>query len=179
MKFKKLTAALLAFTACVSLSGCTVPTEKSGGTRAETEGSTYVTTAATSSVESEETSETTAEETETETSFTEETELQTEEEVPEESEDTAAELKGIRPEFKEALDAYEEFFDEYCIIMKKYMENPLDMSILTEYYEFMEKADEWDEKIEAMDEGEMSDEEFAYYMEVTTRVLTKMLEIYQ
>lgn len=97
-----------------------------------------------------------------------------------EKENPAAEtLTGIRPEFKEALDSYEAFFDKYCDIMKKYMENPLDMSILTEYYEYVEKAEEMDEKLEALDDEEMSDEELEYYLEVTARVTTKMLEIYQ
>lgn len=97
----------------------------------------------------------------------------------EETKSASEPLTGIRPEFKEALDSYEEFFDEYCNIMKKYMENPLDMNILTEYSEYLEKAEEMDKKLEALDDGEMSDEELKYYLEVTTRVTTKMLEIYQ
>ncbi|MDE5742501.1 MAG: hypothetical protein K2H90_08655 [Oscillospiraceae bacterium] len=99
--------------------------------------------------------------------------------VTEEEKTSVAAPNGIRPEFKEALDSYEAFFDEYCDIMKKYIENPLDMSILMEYYEYIEKAEEMDEKLEALDDGEMSDEELAYYLEVTARITTKMLEIYK
>lgn len=99
--------------------------------------------------------------------------------IAEKKEDSTSTSNGIRPEFKEALDSYEAFFDEYCDIMKKYMENPLDMGILTEYYEYIEKAGEMDEKLDALDDDEWSDEETKYYLEVTTRVTTKMLEIYQ
>lgn len=99
--------------------------------------------------------------------------------VTEKKENPTSTSNDIRPEFKAALDSYEEFFDDYCDIMKKYIENPLDMSILTEYYEYIEKAEEMDEKLDALDDDEWSDEETKYYLEVTTRVTTKMLEIYQ
>ena len=51
-------------------------------------------------------------------------------------------IQGIRPEFKEAMDSYESFFDEYCEIMKKYNENPDDMSLLMDYLDFMTEYDE-------------------------------------
>lgn len=34
---------------------------------------------------------------------------------------------GLRPEFKEAMDAYEDFYGEYCDFMVKYKENPSDI----------------------------------------------------
>lgn len=176
MKIKKITTILWTVMMCVSLSSCEIPIETN---TTGTEESTYITITTTTAENVTNTESSIVEETET-TSYTEETELQIIEEINEESEEVSTEeLKGIRPEFKEALDAYEEFFDDYCEIMKQYMENPLDMSLLTKYGEYMEKADEMDEKIEALDDGEMSDEELAYYLEVTGRVLTKMLEIYQ
>lgn len=89
------------------------------------------------------------------------------------------ELKGIRPEFKEAMDSYEDFFDDYCDIMKQYMENPFDMSLLAKYSEYMTKAEEMNEKMDILGEGDMSDEEMAYYLEVTGRVTLKISEIYQ
>lgn len=39
----------------------------------------------------------------------------------------------IDPDFKKAMDSYEKFFDEYVAIMKKYANNPTDMSILADY----------------------------------------------
>lgn len=99
--------------------------------------------------------------------------------VTEKEETTSAGLNGIRPEFKEAMDSYEAFYDEYCDIMKKYMENPTDLTIFSQYSECLEKAEEFDEKIDAIDEDSLTPEEDAYYLEVTGRVLAKMLEIYQ
>lgn len=95
------------------------------------------------------------------------------------AETSATVSKGIRPEFKEAMDSYEAFYDEYCDIMKKYMENPTDLTIFSQYSECLEKAEEFDEKIDAIDEDSLTPEEDAYYLEVTGRVLAKMLEIYQ
>lgn len=87
--------------------------------------------------------------------------------------------EGIRPEFKEALDKYEEFYDEYVSILKKYNENPNDINIFGEYLECLEKLAEMSESLESLDDGEMSDEELKYYLEVTTRVTTKLLEVSQ
>lgn len=48
-----------------------------------------------------------------------------------EESDTEEELvDGLRPEFKEAMDSYEAFYDEYCAFMKKYMKNPTDLKLL-------------------------------------------------
>ena len=38
----------------------------------------------------------------------------------------------LDPEFKEMMDSYEAFFDEYIAFMEKYKENPTDMSLLSE-----------------------------------------------
>ena len=46
------------------------------------------------------------------------------------TEATAELIDGMRPEFKEAMDAYEAFYKEYCELLKKYTANPTDFSIL-------------------------------------------------
>lgn len=81
----------------------------------------------------------------------------------------------IRPEFKEAMDSYEEFFDEYAAFMKKYAESGGSLSMLSDYMEFLDKYTETMEAMEAWEEGEMSTEEAAYYLEVTTRINQKLL----
>lgn len=82
----------------------------------------------------------------------------------------------LRPEFKDAMDAYEEFYDEYCELMLKYSENPTDLTILSEYSEMMGKALEFDEKIAKWENEEMNDAELEYYLEVTNRVTKKLLD---
>ena len=98
----------------------------------------------------------------------------TAEPTPEPTPEPAA---GMRPEFKEAMDSYEAFYDEYCAFMKKYQENPADLSLLAEYANMMGKLTEMDEKFDAWENGDLNDEELKYYMEVQTRVTQKMLEV--
>ena len=84
---------------------------------------------------------------------------------------------SIRPEFKEALDSYEEFFDEYCSFMKKYKENPTDLGLLTEYADFLTKYTEAMKKLSALNDGSLNEEELKYYLQVTNRINEKRLEV--
>lgn len=83
----------------------------------------------------------------------------------------------IRPEFKEAMDTYEAFYDEYCKFMAEYKKNPSDFSLLGKYTEMLTKLTEMNEAFEAWDEGEMSNAELKYYLEVNSRVTQKMVGI--
>ncbi len=83
---------------------------------------------------------------------------------------------SIRPEFKAALDSYEEFFDEYCNFMKKYKENPTDFGLLTEYAEFLTKYTEAMKKMSALNDGSLNEEELKYYLQVTNRINEKLLD---
>lgn len=95
-----------------------------------------------------------------------------------EESDTEEELvDGLRPEFKEAMDSYEAFYDEYCAFMKKYMKNPTDLNLLTEYANMVQKDAEMAEKFKAWDNEEMNDAELKYYLDVNNRVMQKLLEV--
>lgn len=92
----------------------------------------------------------------------------------------AAEPSGnLRPEFKEAMDAYEEFYQDYVDFMKKYKENPSDLTLLANYASMMSDAAEMEEKFSAWDQGEMNADELQYYMEVSSRVLKLLAEVTQ
>lgn len=91
-----------------------------------------------------------------------------------ESETTVQVSNGIRPEFKEAMDAYEAFYKDYCDFMKKYSENPADLSMLTEYASMLVKLNEMNQAFESRDSADMNNEELKYYLDVNNRV-TKML----
>lgn len=101
----------------------------------------------------------------------------TETEVSEEDKPAENLVDGIRPEFKEALDSYEDFFDEYCDFMKKFNESPDDLSLLGEYTEYLTQYSETMEKMESLDDGEMNDAEMKYYLEVTTRINQKLIDV--
>ena len=103
---------------------------------------------------------------------------ETESVTSEETEAPAENLvDGMRPEFKEAIDSYEAFFDEYCEFMKKYNESPNDLTLLTQYAEYIAQYTDTMSKMEALDDGEMNDAETKYYAEVTSRINQKLLEI--
>lgn len=105
--------------------------------------------------------------------------IQTEppEQLEESTEPEITEAPGIRPEFKEAMDSYEEFYDGYCEFLRKYKENPTDYTLLAEYADMLSKAEEMEEKFNAWDESDLTNEELKYYLDVTTRIQKKMIDL--
>lgn len=106
------------------------------------------------------------------------------EEAPAEEEVTVEEspvetADSIRPDFKAAMDSYEAFYNEYYDFMKKYMENPTDLTLLGEYADMMSKSTEMSQSFEAWNEADMNDAELSYYLEVSNRVAQKLLEVAQ
>ena len=85
----------------------------------------------------------------------------------------------IRPEFLEAMDNYEAFFDEYIEFMKKYISADQDelIGLLGDYTSYMEQYIETMESFEALENEEMSTEEALYYAEVANRISVKLLEV--
>ena len=90
-----------------------------------------------------------------------------------------SQLPGVSPEFKTAMDSYETFFDEYVDFMQKFSENPSDLSLLMQYTEFMSQYTETMNDLNAIGESELTPEENAYYLEVMTRINSKLLEAAQ
>lgn len=84
----------------------------------------------------------------------------------------------IRPEFKEMLDDYETFMNDYCDFMVKYTNaNEEDTaSMLTDYLSLTSEELEWVDKINQMGNEEMNDSELQYYLEVTQRVTKKLTD---
>lgn len=87
-------------------------------------------------------------------------------------------VDGMRPEFKAAMDSYENFMNEYVNFMKKYMADPSDMSLLMDYADYMSKYSDFVEDFEEWeDDDDMNAAETAYYIDVQARVSKKLLEI--
>lgn len=93
------------------------------------------------------------------------------------TEDASAANTGLRPEFKAAMDAYEAFYDEYCAVLKKYSDNPTDMSLLTEYTDIITKSVEVNSAFEEWNDGTLNSEELAYFLDVNNRVMQKLVAI--
>lgn len=84
---------------------------------------------------------------------------------------------SIGAEFKAAMDSYEAFFDEYVAIMKKYKENPVDMSILADYANYMGQYADMMQKFEKWENEDLNAAELAYYIDVQARITKKLLEV--
>lgn len=104
---------------------------------------------------------------------------QNSETVGDKIEDTVLTAVGISPEFKEMMDSYEAFFDEYCEFMKKYSAADDPMSMFAEYSEFMMKYAEYMTKLDDVGKKEMTDEELLYYTEINLRIQENLLEVSQ
>ena len=87
------------------------------------------------------------------------------------------EENSVGAEFKAAMDSYEAFFDEYVAIMKKYKENPMDMSILADYASYMGQYADMMQKLEKWEGENLNAVELAYYVEVQARITQKLLEV--
>lgn len=84
-------------------------------------------------------------------------------------------VSGVRPEFKEAMDSYEAFFDEYIAFMERYNNSNNSMDMLTEYTNYMSKYTETMVALSQINDGSLSTEELAYYVEVNSRITQKLL----
>ena len=83
-------------------------------------------------------------------------------------------VDGMRPAFKEAMDAYESFYNEYCDFLSNYTKNPTDFSLLGQYAGMLSKAGEMDEAFKEWKEDDLNSAELQYYLEVNSRVLQKL-----
>lgn len=84
---------------------------------------------------------------------------------------------SIDPDFKAAMDGYEEFFDEYVAIMKRYQKNPADLSILADYAKYMGQYAGMMQKFEKWENEDLNAAELAYYVDVQARITKKLLEV--
>ena len=81
---------------------------------------------------------------------------------------------GLRKDFKEAMDSYETFMNEYCDFMEKYSKNPTDAGLMADYMSYMEKFDDFTNKFDQWGGEDLNDAELAYYLEVQTRVYDRL-----
>lgn len=81
-------------------------------------------------------------------------------------------------EFKEAMDSYEEFIDEYVKFMKKYAKsNGADVSLISDYSKYVTKYAELCEEFAEWEDEDLNTAETKYYIDVQARVSKKLLEV--
>lgn len=93
------------------------------------------------------------------------------------AEDAPGLVDGMRPEFKAAMDSYEAFYDEYCEFMKEYKANPTDIKLLAEYSDMAKKLVDMDEAFKEWESNDLNDEELKYYIDVSSRIAQKLLDV--
>ena len=87
-------------------------------------------------------------------------------EISEEKEEVVSTPKGNN-NIDEYLKSYEEYVDQYIKLMKKAKDG--DVSAMTEYAEYMEKATNLSEKMEKA-ESEMSSAQMAKFLKIQTKL---------
>ncbi len=86
-------------------------------------------------------------------------------------------VDGMRKEFKDAMDSYEKFMNEYVAFMKKYNANPSDMGLIADYAKWLSKYSQFVSDFDKWDDEDLNEKESAYYLKVQTRINQKLLEI--
>ena len=70
----------------------------------------------------------------------------------------------------------DQFAKEYVEFIKKYSESSYSLSMLSDYIDFMSKYTGMVERMEAINDDELSAADYAYYIEVTTRIYKMLAE---
>ena len=86
---------------------------------------------------------------------------------------------GVTPEFKKIMDSYEAFFDEYIAFIKKYT-SAADIGaieMLNDYLNYLDKYSKTMEEMKNWENVQMSEADNLYYIEVTTRIYSKLMTV--
>lgn len=83
----------------------------------------------------------------------------------------------VTPEFKEWMDSYEAFYDKYIAFMQKYISGDVGygMGMLSDYMSMLSEIEKWEAWEDSFDESPLSPADDAYYLLVTMRVATKLM----
>ena len=87
----------------------------------------------------------------------------------------AASDADIRPEIKEAIDTYEEFFREYVDFMKNY--DTSDIGAMGDYLSFLGKYTEYMQKLDDLEDADLTDAETVYFTQAMLRIDQMLLEV--
>lgn len=79
--------------------------------------------------------------------------------------------------FRKAMDEYESFMNRYVEFMKNYKNSSDVTSMLSDYSKMTQDYAKYAESIRGYNQNSLSADDWAYYLEVTTRVNKKLLEV--
>ncbi len=84
---------------------------------------------------------------------------------------------SVNASFRKVMDDYESFMNKYVEFMKRYKNSSDTMSMLAEYSTMMQDYAKFADSISSYNQNNLSTADWAYYIEVTTRVNKKLLEV--
>ena len=98
-----------------------------------------------------------------------------------ETEPTASleEEPEVTVEWRQFLQEYEAWVDDYISIVKKYKENPTDMTILTDYMEMFSHLTQWSQKADKIQGSILDTSEALEYSKEMLRIAGKLAEVGQ
>lgn len=84
----------------------------------------------------------------------------------------------VTPEFKETMDSYEAFYNNYFDFMEKYNSDDADVfGMLNDYLKMLDDLDKWTSKIDSINVDELSPADSAYFFLITLRIEKRIIEI--
>ena len=89
----------------------------------------------------------------------------------------------VSADFKEFVDGYESFMNEYCDFMVKYAsaqssnDTAALATMLADYTSLVQQEAEWIDKMNAVDTGSLSAADSAYYLAATARIEKRLADI--
>ena len=95
----------------------------------------------------------------------------------ESSKEESSKSDEVNADFKNTMDAYEDFFNEYVDFMKKYKDSDDVVGMMADYTEYMSKYADMMSKMDEIDTDDLSAADAAYYAEVYARILDKISEV--
>jgi hypothetical protein len=90
------------------------------------------------------------------------------------TEEIVAESVSNNVAWREFLQSYEEFVDDYVVIVKKMEKNPSDLGVLMDFVNFQAKAVDLAEQADHV-EDELSGADLADYLAIMSRIQMKLL----
>ena len=91
------------------------------------------------------------------------------------SSDGGSSVSGeVTASFRQAMDKYEAFFDEYIAFMERYKQNSNDMSLFSEYTDYLKRYTDFIKELQNIDSSSLSYADAFYYAEVSARIYKKL-----